>query len=190
MRSALAVTLAVGIWVTVVLVCVKGSLSASSAVVGTWSTGHVAGGTPDAVVGVDGKGGTALSAPDRHEPGRLIEAQGVGTTYDFRPDGTYVMTYGAHLTFGVLTSATQVTERGHYTFEGTRLGLQPAQYTGWRYVNSPNQRQTVNETRVPARKYAVTLERQTLTLRGPCAKFQVDPYCDESSAQLTLRRAR
>jgi hypothetical protein len=86
--------------------------------VGAWGTGHVAGGTPDSVVGVDDEGGTALSDPDSHEAGRFIEGHGVGTTYAFRADGTYVMTYGAHLTFGVLTSATEVTERGKYTVAG------------------------------------------------------------------------
>ncbi|GEM_PF-2645222 len=120
--------------------------------------------------------GSLLNKFDSH--GRWIgeASSGSGTTLEFRADGNYVLYYYAQVTAYYVVSEAKVVESGRYRVDGSTVTLKPTSQRG--EISMNRLAQPVRDVDLSARTYRIeALRGDALVLVGPCAPFQVDPYC-------------
>jgi len=120
--------------------------------------------------------GSLLDKFDSH--GRWVgeASSGSGTTLEFRGDGTYAPYYYARVTSYSIVSEAKVVEAGRWSLDGSSLRLRPASRRGEYRVGTAPPAPVVPDLR--ERAYRVdALVGDALVLTGPCAPFQVDPWC-------------
>ena len=100
-------------------------------------------------------------------------------TFTFNKDGSYRFDYRVRLVVGALASASETTEVGRYHVQGVNLVLTPKRHEGWIYNMSPKNKVMLKKENRPARRYTIRWEEEFLILRGNCAEFQVNTYCND-----------
>lgn len=113
-------------------------------------------------------------------------AWGTKLQYEFFKNGTYKAHYKGLSVFGVMRSEISSLEKGGYAMSGGVLTLTPSGYTGTISVGHQANAEKMNERNLPKRRYKVGRQGDAMALVGPCADFQVEPYC-KKSGKLNMR---